>query len=100
MFNKKPMCELCGEKEAISFSLLCDWKAYQGDNRLLKMNGKWKFICDCVSEERWIKIEDFFKTPAATVDNLAHAHQKEYVDWDEFMDMIVRFRKATDSYFA
>lgn len=43
--------------------------------------------------------EDFFRSPAATVDWLAHMHEKAWMDWVDFMDMMYRFRHATNSYF-
>lgn len=94
MFHKKPMCEICDKKEAISFSLESEWQSNYED---YKHTGKWQFTCECneKKEKRHINIEDFFKSPMETVDQLAHYHEKGFVNWDNFMDMIVRFRKET-----
>ncbi len=92
MFNKKPMCEVCKKKEAISFSLECSWDEFQSDP---KHYGVWKFTCECNEnkEQRYILINKFFESPTETIDWMAHYHLKEFVNWDKFMDMIVRFRK-------
>lgn len=92
MFRKKPMCEKCKKKEAISFSLESEW---QSNSENYKRTGVWQFTCECNErkEHRHMRIEDFFKSPAETVDLLAHYHEKEIMDWDNFMEMIVRFRK-------
>jgi hypothetical protein len=47
-----------------------------------------------------LEIWDFFKSPASTVDWLAHLSEKAWFDADDFFAMIYRFRKATDSYGA
>lgn len=33
-----------------------------------------------------------------TVDWLAHMHPKQWMNWSDFMDMVKRFRVATDSF--
>lgn len=97
IFNKKPMCEICKKKEAISFSLQSEW---QGSPSNYKHTGKWQFTCECneKKEHRHIVIEDFFKSPSETVDQLAHYHGKEIMNWDNFMDMMIRFRKEINGY--
>lgn len=96
-FNNKPMCEICGKNEAISFSLESEW---QSNSKDYKNTGKWQFTCECneKKEQRDINIDEFFKTPSETVDFLAHYHQKEIMNWDNFMDMIVRFRKEINGW--
>lgn len=93
MFNNKPMCEVCGEKEAISFSLESKW---QDKADKYKETGTWKFTCECNEhkEQRYIRIDKFFESPTETVDWMDHYHQKGFVNWDNFMEMMVRFRKA------
>lgn len=93
MFNKKPMCEVCKKNEAISFSLESEW---QPNFESYKRTGKWQFTCECneENEQRHIRIDSFFKNPMETVDSLAHYHQKGFVNWDDFMNMMVRFRKV------
>jgi hypothetical protein len=91
MFKKKPICEMCGKNEATSFSFIWrDQEASEGD---------WKFVCECTasSVRYFIPISDFFSRPAATVDWLAHMHEKSWMDWRNFMEMMYRLRKATDS---
>lgn len=92
MFKKKPMCEVCGEKEASSFSyFMTNPDAHQGE---------WKFVCGCTSnhENYYIQIKRFFADPPASVDWIAHMHEKSWMDWGNFMTMIYRFRKATNSF--
>jgi hypothetical protein len=99
MFDKKPMCEICGKKEATHFTLE---RPDTTDNAVIKMEGKWRFVCqdeDGYNEFTHISIERFFKTPSATVDLMAHTHEKDWMNWDNFMDMIHRFRTATGSFF-
>lgn len=93
MFNKKPMCEICNQNEAISFSLQSEW---QSNFEHYKQTGTWQFTCECneKKEQRHIDINKFFESPSETVDSMAHFHLKGFVNWDNFMDMIVRFRKA------
>jgi hypothetical protein len=98
MFDKKPMCEICGTKEATHFTLN---GPYTGDIAIIKAQGKWKFVCqdeDDYDEFTYIPIESFFKTPSATVDWMAHTHERAWMNWDNFMDMIRRFQEATGSY--
>jgi len=92
MFKKKPMCEVCGEKEATSFSFI------PTGNDLDIGNGK--FTCECTSNEEkyYIPISDFFSSPSATIDWLAHLQEKPWVDWNNFMKMMDRFRTSTESF--
>lgn len=94
MFKIKPMCEKCAENEATSFSLIItDAALSQGD---------WRFVCECTVENEgyFIPISSFFANPPAAVDWMAHMQEKSWMDWKNFMEMITRFRKATDSYGA
>ena len=45
-----------------------------------------------------IKIDQFFDSPASTVDWIAHLNEKTWINWKVFADMIDRFREATQSY--
>lgn len=87
-FPRTALCEVCGENPATSFSCLNIKK------------GEWVFSCDCTAgkEDYYIPLDRFFKSPAATVDWLAHLAKKSWIDWPSFMRMIERFRAATDSY--
>ncbi len=91
-FKKIPQCEICNAEEASSFSCM---SANSG-----KMTD-WKFCGACTSEKEvyYIPIDGFFASPRSTVDWLAHMHEKD-MDWKSYMDMMRRFREATDSYNA
>jgi len=87
-FKKVPVCEHCNCTPATHFILVGE------DN-------DWAFYCDKCSVEYGdypIEILDFFKKPAATVDWLAHLHGKVWINWNNFMEMMFRFREATHSY--
>lgn len=93
-FKKEPKCEKCCIEEATAFVCI-DGKSPSGI-------GSWKFCCKCTSDEEsyYIPIDNFFSHPAVTVDWLAHMHEKTWMNWNDFMDMITRFRKATNSFGA
>lgn len=88
VFPRTPLCEVCGENPAMSFSCLNI------------REGKWVFSCDCTvgKEEYYIPLGTFFESPAATVNWLAHLAEKSWIDWSSFMQMMKRFRAATNSY--
>lgn len=90
-FKKTPVCEICKKEPAITFSCI-------GTPAKLK----WKFAGDCSAKTEfyYIQLTAYFKSPAATVDWLAHMHEKNWFDASDFLEMIHRFRKATDSEFA
>jgi hypothetical protein len=90
MFSEKPMCEICVADEATSFSYIPD--------NTSDPTGEWKFVCDCTKEieDYYIYIEDFFSIPPVTVDWMAHMHEKNWMDWGDFMDMMTRFKIATN----
>jgi len=81
------MCEACGEEPATSFSYFQDDEC-------------WKFTGDCTTQTEmyYIELETFFKSPPATVDWLAHMHEKDWMNWKDFMGMMHRFRARTDSF--
>ena len=85
-FKKTPMCEVCGERQAISFSQLAD--------------RKWKFTCMCTADDElyYVDLERFFASTSTVVNWLAHLHGKAGMDWVDFMGMMDRFREATGSY--
>lgn len=89
---KPAICEVCGKEEATSFSFFSDHGNWE--------NGTWKFCGGCTSdqEDYYIEFDRFFKTRGATIDWLAHMHEKNWMNWSNFMDMIHRFRQATDSF--
>ncbi len=94
MFNKKPICEVCNKGEAVSFSFI--------EENPTTGEGYWKYCCNCTSEREkyYIRFENFFDSPASTIDWLAHMHEKTWMSWTDFMDMMNRFRKATNSFGA
>ncbi len=89
-FDKKPICEKCRKGVAISFSYFDH--APSGKH--------WRFCCSCTdeTEKYYVKIDSFFSSAASTIDWLAHLHEKDWVDWRDFMNMMDRFRDATGSY--
>lgn len=89
MFPKTPICEVCQSKPAISFSLL-----------ETAPDPGWKFTCLCTDDEEsyYIKFDDFFSSPPSIVDWLAHMNEKTWMNWSDFMNMMDRFREATQSY--
>lgn len=98
MFRCKPMCEMCGKNEATHFTLE---RPDTVNHNEIKSNGKWRFVCvdeNNYNEFSHIAIKDFFKDPMETVDLMAHYHQKDWMNWKEFMDMMVRFRKAVNGW--
>lgn len=92
MFKQKPVCEVCGKGEATAFVFI--------QNPVGSRKGKWKFACNCTTdaESYYILIEKIFKSPPATVDWLAHMSEKDWVEWNDFMEMMRRFRGATNSF--
>jgi hypothetical protein len=89
-FPQEPLCEWCGEDTAYSFSYF----KHQPPGR------QWQFTCECTSDKEtyYVEFDRFFSSPASTTDWLAHLHEKPWMNWKEFMDMIRRFRKATNSF--
>ena len=92
MFKQKPICEECGKNEATSFSFF----PLDSD----PMKGEWKFVCDCTieSEDYYIAIKDFLGNPQAAVNWMAHMNKKTWMGWNDFMNMITRFREATNCF--
>jgi hypothetical protein len=86
-WRRVPQCEVCGNEPATSFS----W---------FKDDGTWKFCGDCTRETEtyYIQFNSIFKSPSSTVDWLAHMHEKNWMNWQVFGDMMHRFRAATDSF--
>jgi hypothetical protein len=85
-FKKQPACELLPDHFANYFSF---------------QRGKWFFVCSQALEDRNeydVPINEFFASPANTVDWLAHLAEKQWFNAEDFCAMIHRFRKATDSY--
>jgi hypothetical protein len=86
-FPKEPMCEQCGQHSPVAF-------CYLGPDQ------GWKFCCHCTDNYDWyyVLLDRFFNSPASTTDWLAHLHGKAWMDWDNFMDMMMRFRSETGSF--
>jgi len=92
-FIRTPLCEECESKTA---TLFCSFEDDRG--KFL-----WYFSCDdCErpNEIYEIEISHFFKSPSATVDWLSHLHEKTWMNWSDFMEMMYRFRAATNSYMS
>lgn len=80
-FRKTPMCEVLTNVPAEYFS------HYQG---------KWRFVSLDISEnwnDYWFTIAQFFKSPRATTDWIAHLSEKGWFDAKDFARMLHRFRR-------
>lgn len=92
MFKKQPICEICNQHPATAF---VGFRPSPESN----VSG-WQFSCACTTrpdEARSFAIDKFFDNPAATVDKLAHLEETGTMDWHSFMEMMRRFRVATNS---
>ena len=91
-FNKTPKCEVCENEDAISFSSM---EIIDG------MLTHWKVcgLCTSDTEKYYVEIYHFFDSPSSTVDWLAHLNEKS-MDWKNFMEMMERFRRLTNSFGA
>jgi len=90
-FPKEPKCQICKIKEATTFVLA--GQTYD--------KAKWWFTCiECnvEYEKYYFNIDKFLNSPPSTIDWLSHLHQKNWINWDNFMDMIIKFRKESDSF--
>ncbi len=88
-FPVKPICELCGAEPANNFASL----GFRDGNY-----SDWEFCGACDdSQERFVMIDDIFDSPGSTTEELAVLHQAG-TDWQSFMDMMVRFQAATQSF--
>ena len=88
LFTKIPSCEILPDQPAEHFTF---------------RRGHWLFVSTKAPEdfnEYHFKIRDFFKSPSATVDWIAHLSEKSWFDPADFCAMIHRFRIATDSFGA
>lgn len=96
MFKRKPICEECGQNEATFLSFF----SFPFDADPSK--DVWKFVCECTTKRKIysIPIENFFANPPATVDWMAHMNEKTWMNWNDFMNMMERFREATESFGA
>jgi hypothetical protein len=91
-FKQAPACEICIRQTALSFSFFEPCSEVP--------DGGWRFACMCTAEieTAYVPLSDFFKTPSATVDWLAHLGEKTWFDADDWFAMMRRFREATDSF--
>ena len=87
-FKTQPICEECENEPATAFTV----SSFQ--------NPEWKFTGDCTSDNDayYIDFKRFFHSPDATVDWLAHMNEKNWMNWQDFMAMMHRFRESTKSY--
>lgn len=57
--------------------------------------GEWQFICtDCPDGEYNFSTLTFFESPRATVNWLAHLHEKRWFDPSKFFDFMQRLRSG------
>jgi hypothetical protein len=121
-FKKTPMCELLHDKPATFFlyrggytpayaskedGLPEDVPLFMSPSEIKSIQpkpvGNWMFVSLEAPEkptDYHFEIKDFFKSPASTIDWLAHLNEKAWFDANDFCDMMHRFREATDSYGA
>ena len=80
-----PFCEICKKERATSFSY------FDLPDREIK---GWKYCCQCTNEyeEYYIQFSRFFGDDTEMVDWLGHMHEKTWMNWSDFMDMMHRFR--------
>jgi len=118
-FPKEPVCEICEAEPADQFIYFHvaprrapDPDAVQEEGEQQEAEGNeqidpnaakktgWRFCGACMYEEGTypIEIDRFFHSPPATVDWIAHLHEKNWMDWRDFADMMDRFRHSTQSY--
>ena len=81
----QPMCEVCRKSPAISFSHFKDREPGK----------RWMFTCMCTSEKEtyYIELGRFYHSSRSAVGWLTHMHEKVWMDWGEFMDMLTRFHE-------
>ena len=85
-FKQIPMCEILHDIPARHFTC---------------RDEKWLFVSTEAPEkgdEYHFPIADFFKSPSATVDWIAHLSEKHWFNPEDFCTMMHRFRKETDSF--
>ncbi len=83
-------CDIC-EK---GLDLLSGWFSCPEPN-----TGEWQFVCvDCPGEAYDFAVERFFRTPASTVDWMAHLHEKQWFRPRKFFDFIDRLRADGNFY--
>jgi hypothetical protein len=65
-----------------------------------KDENRWMFVGDCETDSGTypVGIDRFFHNPSATVDWMAHLTEKRWMNWKDFMEMMRRFRRETDSF--
>ena len=88
-FSEMPMCEECGKNPSIAFCCL-----REPDESL-----RWVFACTCTDQDDYdyVEFSRFFGRPSDTADCLANLHEKNWMDWSHFMEMMTRFRNALRS---
>ena len=90
MFRNAPLCEVCKTRPA---TVIVGFRR-DGEARV----SAWQFTCSserALNESEAFSIEDAFSNSDAIVDRLAHLQESGRVDWQVFMDMIVRLRDAS-----
>jgi hypothetical protein len=89
MVQSKPLCEVCGRNTATVF---VGFRASTDPTVR-----RWQFTCtseSAVDETESFSMAEFFASPTATVDRLAHMYESGRIDWQPFMAMMVRLRTA------
>ncbi|HET8797576.1 MAG TPA: hypothetical protein VFO89_07810 [Thermoanaerobaculia bacterium] len=80
------VCEICDIKTAVAFALIGP----------VGSHGSWKLSCvTCHEDEEYgIKFTEFFRSPEETIEWLAQLAEKSWIDWADFIRMILRLRGA------
>jgi hypothetical protein len=118
-FPREPLCEICEREPADQFIYFHvpprrepDLEPAREEKEQLEAEGDepkdpnaakkkgWRFCGACMNDEGTypIEVDRFFHSAPATVDWIAHLHEKNWMDWRDFADMMDRFRESTQSY--
>jgi hypothetical protein len=89
LFDKEPMCEICGKEKADSFSNYGQQSGIPD----------WRFVGNCQNNAMayHVEFEGFFESPAEMDNWVDHLTGKGWIGLD-FLDMMLRLLKATGSY--
>ncbi len=91
-FKKAPSCEACEQEPAIAFTFFHPGKRPHFSG--------WKFTGKCTNEkdDYAIEFDRFFADPTSIVRWLGHLNEKTWMNGNDFMAMMERFRDATESH--
>ena len=99
--TRAKVAELKEGEPLIKFLKPCEISDLSEEDEYDQCPHYWKFVAVDAPEyagDYHFEIAEFFKSPTSTVDWLAHLHEKDWFDANDFCAMLHRFRKATGSY--